>query len=363
LAIFANSLMPDMDERYMQRCIELALQGIGYVAPNPIVGALLVYGDRVIAEGYHRKYGQAHAEVNCFDNVLEADQALVADATLYVSLEPCAHFGKTPPCTDLIIRKQVRKVVIGCRDSFEQVNGKGIEKLAEAGITVVTGVLEKECIELNKRFFTFHIKHRPYIILKWAQTANGKIANGSLVTGSRLPVTRLLITNEQTNRLVHKWRGEEAAILVGANTALLDNPSLNNRLWTGNSPVRMVLDPSLRATGNLKLYDQQHPTIIFNCQKNEEKDALVYYQIDRDKDAIAQILSACYQKQLQSVIVEGGAGLLRSFISYGVWDEARVITNNALEVAEGLDAPILPSQIPVTSDKIVNDTVNYYINK
>ncbi len=354
--------MPQTDERYMQRCIELALQGIGKVAPNPMVGAVLVYGDRILAEGFHEQYGQAHAEVNCFNHVSKEDEGLLPAATLYISLEPCAHFGKTPPCADLIIRKQVKKVVIGCRDPFEQVNGKGIEKLENAGVEVVTGVMNDECLQLNKRFFTFHTHRRPYIILKWAQTANGMIAGRQPVQGSNEPATRLIISNEQTNRFVHKWRSEEAAILVGANTALADDPSLTNRLWSGNSPVRMVLDPSLRLPMGLKVYDRNQLTILLNYVKTEEQKGLVYYQLDRSQEVVEQILHACYQKKLLSLIVEGGARLLQSFISKGLWDEARIITNTTQVLEEGLKAPSLPKQKPAAEEMVLTDSITYYTN-
>src|SRR5215212_3734496 len=212
------------DEIYMHRCIELALLARGNVAPNPMVGAVLVYQDRIIGEGYHKEYGKAHAEVNCINSVKAGDLDLIERAVLYVSLEPCAHFGKTPPCADLIIEKKIPRVVIGCRDPFKQVDGKGIEKLKAANIEVVTGVCEEACVKLNKRFFTFHTEHKPYVILKWAQSANNKIANADR--------SRVMISNEYSNRIVHKWRSEEMAIMIGKNTALSDDPELTTRLWT-----------------------------------------------------------------------------------------------------------------------------------
>ena len=250
----------------MHRCLELAGHGSGYVSPNPMVGAVLVHSGRIIGEGYHQRYGQAHAEVNCIDSVSETDRRLIGESTLYVSLEPCAHFGKTPPCTDLIIKHKIPKCVVGCRDPFKEVDGKGIEKLRAAGVHVEVGVLEKECKELNKRFFTFHTEHRPYIILKWAQTGDGFIAGPLNPSASwrrtfedsgetKVIQERLLISNEYSNRLVHKWRSEEASILVGTNTALLDDPELTTRLWTGPSPVRIVLDMNLRLPSSLKMFN------------------------------------------------------------------------------------------------------------
>ena len=240
----------------MQRCLQLAAMGAGHTAPNPMVGAVLVYADRVIGEGFHRQYGGPHAEVNCINSVTKDDLPLLAKSTLYVSMEPCSHFGKTPPCTDLIIEKKIPTVVIACRDGYHKVNGKGIEKLRAAGINVIVGILEREALELNKRFFTFHQHQRPYIILKWAQSKDGKVAPLNLPAGRQVPHSggnleqskgkRLLISNEVTDRLVHKWRSEEAAILVGTNTALQDDPALTTRFWPGRDPVRLVIEMELK---------------------------------------------------------------------------------------------------------------------
>lgn len=235
------------DELYMQRCLQLAQLAAGHTAPNPMVGAVLVHDGVIIGEGYHKQYGGPHAEVNCINSVAEEHKHLIPSSFIYVSLEPCAHYGKTPPCADLIIRNKIPKVVVGCRDPFKQVDGKGIEKLVNAGIDVTVGVLEKECRQVNRRFFTFHTQHRPYVLLKWAQTGDGKIASYS--------EERLLISNDISNKLVHKWRSEEAAILVGTNTALMDNPSLTNRLWSGKSPIRLVIDMDLRLPKHLQLFN------------------------------------------------------------------------------------------------------------
>jgi diaminohydroxyphosphoribosylaminopyrimidine deaminase/5-amino-6-(5-phosphoribosylamino)uracil reductase len=339
----------------MHRCIELARLGAGNVAPNPQVGAVLVHNGRIIGEGYHQQYGKAHAEVNCINSVKKEDLPLISASALYVSLEPCAHFGKTPPCSDLIIQKKIPKVIIGCRDPFSEVDGKGIERLQKAGVEVITGVLEQECKELNKRFFYFVTHKRPYIILKWAQTANGKMANEG--------EERLLISNEYTNRLVHQWRSEEAAILVGTNTALQDDPSLTNRIWTGTTPMRMVLDRNLRLPASLKLFDQQQKTIVFNEVKQDEKQNLVYYKLDGETDTIDQLINASYKLGIQSVLVEGGAQLLQSFIDSNNWNEARIITNNELVIDKGLNAPILTSSNPERKEKISTDTISYYTNK
>jgi diaminohydroxyphosphoribosylaminopyrimidine deaminase / 5-amino-6-(5-phosphoribosylamino)uracil reductase len=342
-------------EQYMQRCIELAQKGAGSVAPNPMVGAVLVHDNVVIGEGWHRHYGEAHAEVNCIQDAVtngHADQ--LQQSTLYVSLEPCAHFGKTPPCTDLIIKHQIPKTVIGCRDPFAAVNGKGIEKLKAAGIDVTVDVLNKECEELNKRFFTFHRQHRPYVILKWAQTKNKRVNNGSS--------ERFLISNEFTNRLVHQWRSEEASILVGTNTALMDDPQLTNRYSTGKQPLRLVLDKELKIPSSAKLMNEDAPTVIFNVYKHSDEGQPKYYKIDGNGSAVRAIINALYQQKIQSVLVEGGAKLLQSFIDEGLWDEARVITNETLMVDDGLAAPELNKYQIMNQQKILSDTICIFKN-
>ncbi len=341
-------------EIYMQRCLHLASLGAGFVAPNPLVGAVLVHEGRIIGEGYHQQYGEAHAEVNCINSVRDEDKNLITSSIIYVSLEPCAHHGKTPPCADLIIENKIKKAVIGCRDPFDKVDGKGMEKLRNAGIDVTIGVLGNECKTINKRFLTFHTKQRPYIILKWAQTNNCKISTAN---------ERLLITNEFTNQLVHKWRSEEAGILVGTNTALLDNPELTNRLWSGKSPVRLVLDRNLRLPSSLKIFDQQQKTIIFNTQKNEEAGNDFYYMLNQDLSVVQQILHACYTENIQSILIEGGAKLLQSFINERHWDEARIITNNTLYQEDGLAAPTLFSNKFNGSENIFSDTIAYYTHR
>lgn len=336
----------------MARCIELASKGAGRVAPNPMVGAVLVHKDRIIGEGYHQQYGGSHAEVHCFNAVAEADEELVSESVIYVSLEPCAHFGKTPPCADLIVRKGVRKVVIGCRDPFEAVNGKGVERLRNAGIEVVEGVLEKECLELNKRFFTFHQKKRPYIILKWAQTADGKMAAAS--------TERLLISNAYANTLVHRWRSEEAAILVGTNTALLDDPLLNNRLWTGPSPLRMVIDVNLRLPASLKLFTDGHPVVVYTAAQAVQEGEITYQKIAADRPLLPQILNYCYQQGIQSILVEGGAQLLQSLINEGWYDEIRVITNTSLQIGAGLAAPVATADSLYKEEQFLDNRIQYY---
>jgi diaminohydroxyphosphoribosylaminopyrimidine deaminase/5-amino-6-(5-phosphoribosylamino)uracil reductase len=340
------------EQHYMHRCLELAKLGAGYVAPNPLVGAVLVHDDKIIGEGWHQQFGEAHAEVNCINSVNEENKNLVSQSTLYVSMEPCVHFGKTPPCSDLIIKNKIPKVIIGCRDPFKEVDGKGIEKLKAAGVEVESGILEKECKELNKRFFTFHTLHRPYVVMKWAQTANGKISSGNS--------ERLLISNEYSNRLVHKWRSEEAAILIGTNTALLDDPELTTRLWPVPSPVRLVLDMNLRLPPTLKIFNREVMTIIFNDIKQEENKNLLFYKIEKNKSIVHQILQALYQKNILSVLVEGGATLLQSFIDEGIWDEAGIVTNLELRVTNGLAAPVISNAIKTEEQILSSDKIEMY---
>lgn len=339
---------------YMKRCLELAKLGAGFVAPNPMVGAVLVYDERIIGEGWHQQYGKAHAEVNCLASVKEEDRKFIAQSVLYVSLEPCAHFGKTPPCTDLIIQHKIPKVVIGCRDPFKEVDGKGIEKLKEAGVVVEMSdaQTESECKNLNKRFFTFQTQHRPYVILKWAQTADSKISSNS--------GERLLISNEYTNRLVHQWRSEEAAILVGTNTAMLDNPELTTRLWPGASPMRLVIDMNLRLPDSLKVFNGKVKTFVFNAVKQKEGENLVYYKLEKNKGLVAQLMAALYQLKIQSVLVEGGAKLLQSFIDEGVWDEIRMISNVQLSIGNGLTAPEITGAVKTEEQILYTDKIEIY---
>ena len=342
----------DVDPLYMHRCIELAQLGAGAVAPNPLVGSVLVYNNRIIGEGYHQLYGQAHAEVNCINSVAEGDKHLISFSTLYVSLEPCAHYGKTPPCADLIIQHNIGKVVVGCRDPFELVNGKGVEKLLAAGIAVVTGVMEKECIGLNKRFFTFHRQKRPYIVLKWAESHNKMIG--------RPGGTQLKISNYISDRLVHKWRSEEAGILIGTNTALNDDPQLTNRLWNGKSPIRLLIDLHLRLPKQLKIFDGSQRTIIFNYKEEMENGLTSYSKLSTDGSVCQQILSACYRFNITSVLIEGGAHTLQTFINEGLWDEARAICNDNLIIEGGVASPILRQHVKVRSDDYFSDRISFY---
>jgi diaminohydroxyphosphoribosylaminopyrimidine deaminase / 5-amino-6-(5-phosphoribosylamino)uracil reductase len=347
----------------MHRCLELAALAAEYTAPNPMVGAVLVYNDRIIGEGYHKIYGEAHAEVNCIQSVKAEDVHLIPNSTLYVSLEPCAHFGKTPPCTDLILANNIKHVIVGCRDPFKDVNGKGIDKLKTNGVNVEVGIMEAECKQLNKRFFTFHTQHRPYITLKWAQSADSKIANSDY--------SRVKISNHFTNRLVHKWRSEEMSILIGTNTAKYDNPELTTRLWPGKNPVRLVVDMELKLPLHLKLFNSDASVIIFNKHQHtlplenmsstDVRNIKVgHYQVTENVSIVHQIINALYHMNINSVLVEGGGMLLQSFIDEDVWDEARVIINNELSIPGGLQAPRLNSFKKSSNETMLSDSIHYY---
>jgi diaminohydroxyphosphoribosylaminopyrimidine deaminase/5-amino-6-(5-phosphoribosylamino)uracil reductase len=340
-------------EKYMQRCIELARFGLGYTAPNPLVGSVIVYEDKIIGEGYHRGFGKAHAEVNAIGSV--KNRELLKKSTLYVNLEPCAHKGKTPPCTDLIIREGIPTVVIGTSDPHPLVSGKGIQCLSNAGIKIIYEVNKNDCVELNKRFFTFHILKRPYIILKWAQSVDGFM---DVTRQNNETSEPNWISNEISRKLVHKWRSEEQAIMVGTNTALLDNPRLNVREWHGKNPIRILLDRSLRLPTNLHLFDNSIKTIIFNEIKNYESGNCVYIKIHFDQKLISSVLEVLYKLEIQSVIIEGGKMLLESFISSGLWDEARVFTGTK-SFSAGIKAPVIESR-NINQTYIVNDLLTIY---
>ena len=319
------------NELYMQRCLELAKRGLGTVAPNPLVGALLVADEKIIGEGWHQMYGQAHAEVNAIQSVQENNKHLISKATLYVNLEPCNHFGKTPPCVDIILKHNIRKVIVANVDSNPLVGGKGIKRLTENGVQVTTGLLEQKARNLNKRFFTFIEKKRPYIILKWAQTKDGFLAKSS--------DEQTWITNQISKRLVHKWRSEEAAILVGTTTAKTDNPQLTNRYFeAGKQPLRIVIDRELSVPKTHFLLSDNHNTLIVNEQQNYSKNNLQYCQFIFDKKLIIRILSKLTELNVQSIIIEGGAATLQSFFKQNLWDEARILTGNK-QFTEGIPAP------------------------
>lgn len=315
------------DERYMNRAIELAALGLGSVSPHPMVGCVIVHHDKIIGEGYHEKYGATHAEVNAIASV--KDQSNLPKSTAYVTLEPCAHHGKTPPCADMLISKNLRRVVVGCRDPFDEVNGKGIERLKEAGIEVEVGVLKQECRKLNNRFFTFVEKHRPFVILKWAQSKDGFIAreNGD----------SKWISNQYSRQLVHQWRVEEAAILVGKNTALHDNPHLTARDWKGENPTRIVIDNRLELPHDLNLFDGSVRTLVMNLEKEEQGNKIGYLKYT---GSIEDLLDRLYEQKIQSVIVEGGPKILNSFIESGLWDEARVFSSTE-HFEKGMESPTI----------------------
>lgn len=325
------------DETYMQRCLDLAAQGIGQVSPNPMVGCVIIHENRIIGEGYHQKFGQAHAEVNAIQDVFtrfgEEANMLLKSATAYVSLEPCAHFGKTPPCADLLVRHQLKAVVVGNADPFSSVNGKGIAKLKEAGINVKVGILEKECAYLNRRFFTRVRQQRPFIILKWAQTADGFFAPADQ--------SQRWITGVDAKTLSHHWRSEEDAILIGTQTARVDNPALTNRLAEGKNPIRIVIDKHLSIPPTHQLFNQEAKTIIFNELKTEVVDNVHYIQMEDMQFYLAQkIAFQLYLMDIQSVIIEGGIQLLNQFIQAGLWDEARIFTSSTTW-GEGRLAPVI----------------------
>jgi diaminohydroxyphosphoribosylaminopyrimidine deaminase / 5-amino-6-(5-phosphoribosylamino)uracil reductase len=340
------------DEWYIQRCIDLALKGKGNVAPNPMVGAVIVLNDEIIGEGYHEQYGQAHAEVNAVNAV--QNKALLKDATIYVSLEPCAHVGKTPPCADLIVQHQFKRVVVGCLDSYSEVSGKGIQRMREHSIQVDVGVMEQECRELNKRFFTFHERKRPYIILKWAQTVDGFM--DPLRTNNEKGI--YWITHPETKKVVHQWRAEEAAIMVGKNTAIVDNPSLTTREFKGKNPIRILLDSHLETPINANLFNDEAQTLIFNLDKSAIESSNEWIKVD--KMDLAVIMSVLHKKNIQSVIVEGGKQILEQFIASNLWDEARVLIGENVFL-EGLAAPLLNESL-VRSIELGKDRLNCYKN-
>ena len=363
------------DEIYIERCLQIAKNGLGTTQPNPMVGSVIVYNDKIIGEGYTSPYGGSHAEVNAIDRVM--DKSLLDKSTLYVTLEPCSHYGKTPPCSDLIIKYKIPKVVIGCVDDNPAVSGKGIKKLRASGCNVVVGVLQEKCKQHHRRFFTFHNKKRPYIILKWAQTADGFIAPQD--KKEKKPVW---ITNQYSRQLVHKWRAEEQAILVGTNTVNEDNPSLTVRDWVGNNPIRVVLDKDLKLDTSLSIFDSKANTIVISNdtikrETTEGNDwsihppynATVYVNENTVKASITwkndmqiakQICEVLYKSQINSLIIEGGAKTLQTFIDENLWDEARVFVGNVL-FGKGLKAPEIKGKI-ASELNLLDDTLKIYKN-
>ncbi len=335
--------MSQISHLFMERALELASLGRQWVSPNPMVGCVIVHDGKIIGEGWHQQYGGPHAEVNAINAV--EDQELLKWATAYVTLEPCSHHGKTPPCADLLISKQIKKVVICNLDPNPLVAGRGIAKLKEAGIEVESGLLEEKGLELNKRFFTFFTKKRPYIILKWAQTADGFIARENFDSK--------WISGDLSRKLVHQWRAEEDAIMVGTNTALHDNLALNVRDWQGNSPVRILLDRSLRIPKSHKLFDQTQVTLIYNDKLSYSDGSNHYIQIDVEQNIFAQILEDLYTRKIMSVIVEGGTHLLNTILKEGVWDEVRLF-QAPVKFVKGIVAPVV-NGILIGEEKIGED--------
>lgn len=332
-------------EVYIKRCIQLAKKGIGNVSPNPLVGSVIVCDNKIIGEGYHQQYGKEHAEVNAINSV--KDKNLLIKSTIYVNLEPCAHYGKTPPCANLIVEHKIPNVVIGCIDSFAEVSGKGIEMLKTHGVNVEVGILENESLALNKRFFTYHEKKRPYIILKWAQTQDGFIA-----PEDNLHKSKRWITNKRTQALVHTWRSQELAILVGKNTVVKDNPSLTVREVEGNNPIRIVLDKNLELYNEkerFKIFNSDSQTLIFNQEKDFNDDNLRGVKINFSNNSEEQILDSLYKLNVQSLIIEGGAKVLQSFIDKDLFDEVRILkSKNSFE--KGIKAPSYQGTIKEKGD-------------
>ncbi|MCF6167823.1 bifunctional diaminohydroxyphosphoribosylaminopyrimidine deaminase/5-amino-6-(5-phosphoribosylamino)uracil reductase RibD [Lutibacter sp.] len=346
----------NIHEKYINRCIELAKNGIGATYPNPMVGSVIVLNDTIIGEGWHRKSGEPHAEVNAINAV--KDKTQLKEATIYVNLEPCSHYGKTPPCANLIVEKGIKNIVIGSIDSNSKVSGKGVEHLENNGCNVIVGVLEKECKELNKRFFTFHNKKRPFIILKWAETKDGFIDK---IRNKASENTPNWISNQYSQQLVHKMRAENEAVLVGTTTALNDNPNLNVRSWSGKNPVRVVIDRTLKIPLNYNLFKGSVKTILFTEIQKKNMADIFYEKIDFTSNVSQQICDVLYAHEIQSVIIEGGAKTLQSFIDKNLWDEAFVFIGEVV-FKKGLKAPKL-EKVPTEIKKISTDTLKVYNNK
>ncbi|MBI3218317.1 MAG: bifunctional diaminohydroxyphosphoribosylaminopyrimidine deaminase/5-amino-6-(5-phosphoribosylamino)uracil reductase RibD [Bacteroidetes bacterium] len=336
------------DELFMLRALELARLGIGQVSPNPQVGCVVVHDGKIIGEGWHQKYGGPHAEVNAIRSV--KDKSVLSQSTVYVNLEPCSHFGKTPPCADMLIAERVRKVVVANVDSNPLVGGKGLAKLQAAGIETVVGVLDQQARELNKRFFTFLEKKRPYIILKWAQTADGFIARSNFDSK--------WISNEYSRQLVHRWRSEEDAILVGSGTAAHDNPELTVRDWSGRNPVRVVIDRHLKLSSTLHLFDGNTPTLCYNLVQQETESNITWIKLEEDH-FLEKLLADLYARNIQSLIIEGGAQTLSAFLNENLWDEARVFKARQ-SFGSGIAAPSFQGILKETLD-VMDDELHIWV--
>ena len=343
------------DEKYIARCIQLAKNGLCNAAPNPMVGAVIVHNDTIIGEGYHIRCGEAHAEVNAVRSV--KDKSLLKESTIYVSLEPCSHHGKTPPCADLIINKGIPRVVVGCQDPFSLVAGRGIAKLREAGIEVKVGVLEEECRQLIRRFVTFNTLRRPFITLKWAESADG------FIDLHRTEGHPYIFSSPLSSMLVHKRRAEHSAILVGRRTALLDNPSLTTRNWFGKNPVRMVIDKDLTLPKHLALFDGSVRTLVFTQREDtSNRPNVEHIRLDFKIDILPQIMEVLYKEKLQSLMVEGGSILLQSFIDAGCWDEAYIEQSDA-HLKDGVKAPSFSPEYVFLTYRKFGKEIKYVLNK
>jgi len=338
------------DEFYIKRCIELANKALGKTYPNPLVGSVIVHNDKIIGEGYHHKAGENHAEINAINSI--QDKSLIPESTIYVSLEPCAHYGKTPPCALKIKELGFKKVVIGAMDSHDKVNGKGKKIIQDAGIEVVSGILEKECTELNKRFFTYHEKKRPYIILKWAQSGDG------FMDKDFKPVS---ISNSLVNQFVHQLRADEHAILVGTQTALNDNPALTVRNVEGVNPVRILIDFNLKVPQDFNIYNGESKTLIINAVKDEEGENIRFIKINKE-NFLHELMDALYKEQIQSVIIEGGSFTLQQFIDKNLWDEAIIIENENLKLENGTKAPQFDAK-PEKEEIFRDNLIRFYKRK
>ncbi len=333
----------------MQRAIELAKLGAGHVAPNPMVGCVIVHNNKIIGEGYHQKAGENHAEINAINSVKTPE--LLPESTIYVSLEPCAHYGKTPPCSLKLKETGFKKVVIGAMDSHDKVNGKGKKILLDAGIETISGILEEECRVLNKRFFSYHEKKQPYLILKWAESADGFMDKDFLPTK---------ISNEVASQFVHQLRSEEHAILVGTKTALTDNPSLTTRLVEGRNPTRILIDFDLKVPQNFKIFNNEAPTLVFNQIKDAEQGNIKFIKIPKE-DFLDILMQKLYENQIQSVIIEGGSHTLQQFLNANLWDEAIVIKNENLLLVNGTKSPKINSKNK-TSKQMRDNKIDHYYN-
>ena len=336
----------------MQRCLDLAIKAIGHVAPNPMVGSVIVHEGKIIGEGYHQQFGKAHAEVNAINSVPDELLHLLPESTIYVSLEPCSHHGKTPPCADLIVSKKIPKVVIASNDPNPQVAGKGLQKLRDAGVEVVTGILKKEADFLNRRFMTAHIKHRPYIILKWAESADGFMASNE--------PKQIWLTNDYSKKLVHQWRGEEQAILVGKHTVEIDNPELTVRLVEGKNPARIVIDRNLSLPSSKKIFKPNASVFVFNGLKEQAEGNIHFEQVDFNQLVFPQILKSLASKHIQSIIVEGGPATLQHFVDANLWDEVRVFTA-PVKLGSGKASPKITGQL-LKEEMIGGDRLKIILN-